>query len=71
MILVVGATGGVGKRVVQLLIESGQAVRVLVRDLGRAQTLFREIFGGTLPDRLEFFCGGFNPEGKFDPSVDE
>ncbi|MFN9176005.1 MAG: CIA30 family protein, partial [Synechocystis sp.] len=57
MILVVGATGGVGKRVVKLLIESGQSVRVLVRDQPRGQTLLREFFGGTLPDRLEFFAG--------------
>ena len=57
MILVVGATGGVGKRVVKLLIESGQSVRVLVRDQLRGQTLLREFFGGTLPNRLEFFAG--------------
>ena len=57
MILVVGATGGVGKRVVKLLIESGQSVRVLVRDQPRGQTLLREFFGGTLPGRLEFFAG--------------
>lgn len=57
MILVVGATGGVGKRVVQLLIESGQTVRVLVRDEDRARHLFQTLFNGTLPDHLEIFAG--------------
>jgi uncharacterized protein YbjT (DUF2867 family) len=57
MILVVGATGGVGKRVVKLLIDSGQAVRVLVRDEVRAKRFFQDYFSGGIPDRLEFFAG--------------
>ncbi|MGA1622154.1 MAG: CIA30 family protein [Synechocystis sp.] len=69
MILVVGATGGVGKRVVQLLIESGQGVRVLVRDLDRAQTLFRDLFGGRLPDRLEFFGGDLTLKESLTPGL--
>ncbi len=39
IILVVGATGGVGKRVVQRLQQQGIKVRCLVRDANRARTL--------------------------------
>ncbi len=38
-ILVAGATGGVGKRVVQRLIEQGYKVRSLVRDADKARTI--------------------------------
>ncbi|MEY3867247.1 MAG: hypothetical protein RLZZ338_1138 [Cyanobacteriota bacterium] len=38
-ILVAGATGGVGKRVVRRLLEKGYQVRSLVRDLKRAQQM--------------------------------
>ncbi len=69
MILVVGATGGVGKRVVKLLIESGQAVRVLVRDQSRAHSLFQDFFGGTLPDRLEFFAGDLTLKESLTPGL--
>ncbi|WP_433248293.1 NAD(P)H-binding protein [Streptosporangium sp. CA-135522] len=37
MILVIGATGNVGRHVVPLLLESGAAVRALVRDPGNAR----------------------------------
>ncbi len=40
VILVVGATGGVGQRVVQRLLDCGEAVRVLVRDPVKAKDLF-------------------------------
>jgi uncharacterized protein YbjT (DUF2867 family) len=69
MILVVGATGGVGKRVVKLLIESGQAVRILVRDQARAQALFRELFDCTLPDRLEFYGGDLTLKESLTPAL--
>lgn len=39
VILVAGATGGVGKRVVQQLIERGYKVRSLVRDTDKAQAI--------------------------------
>ncbi|MGL6137321.1 MAG: SDR family oxidoreductase, partial [Planktothrix sp.] len=39
IILVVGATGGVGKRVVKRLQQRGITVRCLVRDIKRARTL--------------------------------
>lgn len=42
VVLVAGATGGVGKRVVQRLVERGYKVRSLVRDADKA----REILGG-------------------------
>ncbi len=44
VILVVGATGGVGKRVVRQLLDGGYRVRALVRDAQRA----RELFGQTV-----------------------
>ncbi len=39
VILVAGATGGVGKRVVRRLIERGYKVRSLVRDIDRARSI--------------------------------
>jgi uncharacterized protein YbjT (DUF2867 family) len=39
VVLVAGATGGVGRRVVQKLIERGYRVRSLVRDIDRARSL--------------------------------
>lgn len=57
VVLVAGATGGVGKRVVQRLIERGYKVRALVRDYDIAQTILgnnTEIFVGdiTKPETL-------------------
>ena len=46
-ILVAGATGGVGKRVVNKLLDRGYRVRALVRDLDRAKAMFG--------DRLELY----------------
>ncbi|AFZ23710.1 NmrA-like family protein [Cylindrospermum stagnale PCC 7417] len=39
VILVAGATGGVGKRVVRRLVEQGYKVRSLVRDIEKARTI--------------------------------
>jgi uncharacterized protein YbjT (DUF2867 family) len=39
VILVAGATGGVGKRVVQRLVTAGYQVRALVRDIDRARSI--------------------------------
>lgn len=39
VVLVAGATGGVGRRVVQRLVESGYQVRSLVRDIDKAQQM--------------------------------
>jgi len=50
-ILVVGATGGVGKRVVKNLLAQNHSVRVLARNPERARELFSEkveIFEGEL-----------------------
>ena len=37
--MVAGATGGVGKRVVQQLLAEGRRVRALVRDLDKARDM--------------------------------
>lgn len=37
--LITGGTGGVGRRVVQLLLEQGTRVRAVVRDLARARAV--------------------------------
>jgi uncharacterized protein YbjT (DUF2867 family) len=42
VILVAGATGGVGKRVVKRLMEQGYQVRALVRDIDKAQSMFSD-----------------------------
>jgi uncharacterized protein YbjT (DUF2867 family) len=42
VILVAGATGGVGKRVVRRLVERGYRVRSLVRDIERAGSIIRD-----------------------------
>jgi len=39
VVLVTGATGGVGKRVVQRLLQRGRVVRALVRDVAKAKEL--------------------------------
>lgn len=41
-ILVVGATGGVGKRVVKILLENNYAVKALVRDKSRAKEILAD-----------------------------
>lgn len=51
VVLVAGATGGVGKRVVQTLLKQGKAVRALVRDEGKARKLLGSLAmaqGGSL-----------------------
>ena len=57
VILVAGATGGVGKRVVRRLVERGYKVRALVRNTQRAQEMLGdnvELFEGdiTIPETL-------------------
>jgi uncharacterized protein YbjT (DUF2867 family) len=39
VLLFAGATGGVGKRVVQQLLSQGRVVRALVRDVEKAKQL--------------------------------
>lgn len=39
IVLVAGATGGVGKRVVEQLLQQGYKTRALVRDVSKAQQL--------------------------------
>lgn len=47
-ILRTGATGGVGKRVAQLLLARGRRVRVLVRDVEKGKSLLVRIPNTTL-----------------------
>ncbi|MEL7420146.1 MAG: NAD(P)H-binding protein, partial [Cyanobacteria bacterium J06555_3] len=42
-ILVAGATGGVGKRVVQKLLAQNYQVRALVRDVARAKSILPDV----------------------------
>ncbi|MGD1912957.1 MAG: CIA30 family protein, partial [Rivularia sp. (in: cyanobacteria)] len=42
VVLVAGATGGVGKRVVERLIEKGYKVRCLVRDIDKARSIIND-----------------------------
>ena len=58
IVLVAGATGGVGKRVVQNLLEQNYRVRALVRDVTRAKDILGdkvELFEGdiTIPETLK------------------
>lgn len=50
VVMVAGATGGVGKRVVSLLLRQGKHVRALVRDVGKAKEMYAEVARDTLPD---------------------
>jgi len=43
--MVTGATGGVGKRVVTLLLEQGKHVRAVVRDVAKAKEMFDPVVG--------------------------
>ncbi len=61
-ILVVGATGSVGRHVVDEALAQGQRVRILVRDIARARRLpeaaRRELGDLTLPDTLSTAVAG-------------
>lgn len=61
VILVAGATGGVGKRVVRRLVDRGYKVRSLVRDVQRA----REMLG----DRVELFEGDITIPETLTPAM--
>ncbi|MFM6035966.1 MAG: SDR family oxidoreductase, partial [Sphaerospermopsis kisseleviana] len=49
LILVPGATGGVGQLVVSKLLEKGLSVRILTRDANKAAKMFN--------DKVEIFVG--------------
>ena len=63
VILVAGATGGVGKRVVRRLVERNYSVRALVRDTERA----RELLG----DRVEIFEADITIPETLTPQLSE
>lgn len=49
VVMVTGGTGGVGKRVVSLLLQQGRHVRAVVRDVEKASGMYAEVVGGSLP----------------------
>ena len=62
-ILVVGATGSVGKQIVRKLDESGSPFRLLVRDIGRAKRILGDqyelVLGDVrIPQTLSIACKG-------------
>ncbi|MGH3729138.1 MAG: NAD(P)H-binding protein [Micromonosporaceae bacterium] len=62
-ILVTGATGTVGRHVVNHLVRAGQPVRVLTRDPGRART------GQPLPDAVEIVAGDLTAPESLDAAL--
>lgn len=50
IVMVAGATGGVGKRVVSLLLQQGKHVRALVRDVDKAKEMYSDITEQELPE---------------------
>jgi len=61
VVLVAGATGGVGKRVVQRLLERGYKVRSLVRDKDKAQAI--------LGNNTELFVGDITKQATLTPEL--
>lgn len=61
VVLVAGATGGVGKRVVQRLIERGYQVQALVRDTDKAQVI--------LGDNVKLVTGDITKPETLTPEV--
>ena len=62
MILITGATGRIGKRVVERLVAADQPLRVLVRDVEKAKHL--------LPAGIEIFAGNLADYGLVQSAVD-
>ena len=54
--MVLGATGGVGFRVVQTLLQQGKAVRALARDEKKARTLLVSVLLCCWPVHAEAVC---------------
>ena len=61
IVLVAGATGGVGKRVVQILVDRGYQVRCLVRNCDRAKSL--------LPQNVELIEGDITKPETLTPQL--
>lgn len=69
VVLVAGATGGVGKRVVRILLERGCTVRALVRDLPKAKEIL--VFPSELPGRLEVAAADITQRATLVPEMFE
>jgi uncharacterized protein YbjT (DUF2867 family) len=61
-VLITGATGDVGSRVVRMLIASGERPRVFVRDAAKADTLFG--------DRVDAFAGDLALPASLRPALE-
>ncbi len=61
IVLVAGATGGVGKRVVQILVDRGYQVRCLVRNCDRAKSI--------LPQNVELIEGDITKPETLTPQL--
>lgn len=62
LVLVVGATGGVGQLVVGKLLEKGVKVRILMRNAEKAKKMF--------DDKVEVFVGDIREPNTLPPAVD-
>ncbi|KAL4448009.1 hypothetical protein ABPG75_005228 [Micractinium tetrahymenae] len=67
VILVTGATGGVGRRVVARLLAAGRRVRALVRDVPRAQELLSGLPAGS-GGRLELAAADLTQAATLQPA---
>jgi nucleoside-diphosphate-sugar epimerase len=72
-VLVVGATGRVGRLVVNLLLHQGYGVRALVRDRDRAMAIFNQHHNvsNDLEERLELVSGDLTQLEGLDPKMTE
>lgn len=61
LILVPGATGGVGQLVVSKLLEKGLSVRILTRDANKAAKMFN--------DKVEIFVGDIREPNTISPAM--
>lgn len=60
-VLITGATGLIGSRLVKILAEDGFSIKALVRDENRAQKL--------IPESVEFICGDLNDERALEEAL--
>lgn len=69
IVLVAGATGGVGKRVVEQLLQQGYKTRALVRDVSKAQQLLGSIAGVSPDAALQLAAGDITQPRTLGPDT--